>query len=47
VLEDASPFDLAGVAVGAALILVAALLAAWLPAKKTMNVNPVEALRAE
>jgi predicted permease len=47
VLEDASPFDISGVALGAGVIFVAALLAAWLPAKKAMNVNPVEALRAE
>ena len=47
VLQDASPFDIPGVTVGAALIFGAALLAAWLPAKRAMNVNPVDALRAE
>jgi len=47
VLEDASPFDIAGVALGAGVVFGAALLAAWLPARRAMNVNPVEALRAE
>jgi predicted permease len=47
VLQDASPFDIPGVALGAAVVFGVALLSAWLPAKRAMNVNPVEALRAE
>jgi hypothetical protein len=47
VLDDASPFDIAGVALGAGVVFGVALLAAWLPARRAMNVNPVDALRAE
>jgi putative ABC transport system permease protein len=47
VLEDASPFDIAGVALGAGVVFGAAFLAAWLPARRAMRVNPVEALRSE
>jgi predicted permease len=46
-MEQASAFDFAGVAVGAVVIFFVALLAAWLPARRMMNVNPVEAFRAE
>jgi predicted permease len=47
VLQDASPFDVPGVALGGAVVFGVALLAAWLPARRAMNVNPVKALRAE
>ena len=47
VLQDASPFNVAGVALGAAIIFGVALLAAWLPARRALRIDPVEALRAE
>ena len=43
----ASPFNPTGVSVGAAVVFATALLAAWLPAKRAMQVNPVDALRSE
>jgi predicted permease len=46
-LEGSSPYQAASVALGVALVFLAALAGAWLPARRATRVNPVEALRAE
>jgi ABC-type antimicrobial peptide transport system permease subunit len=41
------PRDPVVMSAGLALLLVAALVASWLPARRAARVDPVEALRAE
>jgi ABC-type antimicrobial peptide transport system permease subunit len=46
-LDGVSPTDAAVFLTVPALVLATALLACWLPARRAMKVNSVEALRAE
>jgi ABC-type antimicrobial peptide transport system permease subunit len=46
-LEGASPVDLLQLWASVAIVLSAAALASWLPARRAVRVDPVEALRAE
>ena len=41
------PFDLASFVVALAVLLVAAALASWWPARRATRVDPIEALRVE
>jgi len=47
VLEGASPYNGISVLLSVALVLLTALVGAWLPARRATRVNPVEALRSE
>ena len=46
-LEGANPSSIASLSLSVLLVFIAALLGAWLPARRATRVNPVEALRAE
>lgn len=46
-LYEVSPFDPWSLGVAAVLLMLAAALATWIPARKAARVNPVEALRAD
>ena len=47
VLYEVRPDDPASLAAGAAVLAAAALLAAWLPARRASRVDPLETLRVE
>lgn len=47
ILGETGPFDVSGVALGALVVLLSALCAAWLPARRAMRIAPMAALRAE
>ena len=46
-LFGVNPVDLATYAAMLSLVVIAALLASWLPARKAASVDPIETLRAE
>jgi ABC-type antimicrobial peptide transport system permease subunit len=46
-LFDLSPTDARAYVVGAALLLVVAAVASYLPARRASRINPIEALRVE
>jgi putative ABC transport system permease protein len=46
-MEGASPYNGISVVLSVALVLLTALVGAWLPARRATRVNPVEALRSE
>jgi ABC-type antimicrobial peptide transport system permease subunit len=46
-LFHVQPWDAATLAAVAALLVISALLASYIPARRAASVNPVEALRAE
>ena len=46
-LYHVSPFDPASIASAAALLAVATVLAAWIPARRATRISPLDALRSE
>ena len=47
VLYQVSPFDGLSFATASALLLTAALLAAWVPARRASQIAPMEAMRTD
>jgi ABC-type antimicrobial peptide transport system permease subunit len=46
-LFGVGPNDPAALAISAALMLLVAIIAAWLPARRALRIDPVEQLRAD